>query len=147
MYPRRTLCTFLSNSGGNFIDFRSLISLSEKRLSWSAEVPLKNPGMGEQKEMVSSAEGYHTKRLVSPASAILNQDDDNSTRTLLQEFRGVSALSSHCREFPETYETTSVSVDVCRGQKSNNPKSRSWSKVNHKFTKRRVNKLARTGHN
>ena len=35
--------TFLSNSGGNFIDFKSFTSLSENRRSWSAEVPLKNP--------------------------------------------------------------------------------------------------------
>lgn len=37
------ICTFLSNSGGNLSVFRSLTSLSENRLSWSAEVPLKNP--------------------------------------------------------------------------------------------------------
>jgi hypothetical protein len=35
--------TFLSNSGGNFMDLRSLSSLSEKRRSCSADVPLKNP--------------------------------------------------------------------------------------------------------
>lgn len=35
--------TFLSNSGGNFMDFNNFNSLSEKRRSWSAEVPLKNP--------------------------------------------------------------------------------------------------------
>lgn len=37
------LHTFLSNSAGNFIDFKSFSSLSENRRSWSALVPLKNP--------------------------------------------------------------------------------------------------------
>ena len=35
--------TFLSNSGGNLMDLRSLSSLSENLRSWSAEVPLKKP--------------------------------------------------------------------------------------------------------
>lgn len=50
------LFTFLSNSGGNFMDLRSLTSLSENRLSWSAEVPLKKPRIGKQIMIVSSAE-------------------------------------------------------------------------------------------
>lgn len=37
------MSTFFSNSGGNFMLLSSLSSLSEKRLSWSADVPLKNP--------------------------------------------------------------------------------------------------------
>lgn len=37
------ISTLLSNSGGNFIDLRSFVSLSENRLSCSADVPLKNP--------------------------------------------------------------------------------------------------------
>lgn len=38
---------------------RSLSSLSENRLSWSAEVPLKKPEKGKQMENVSTTEGYH----------------------------------------------------------------------------------------
>ena len=49
---------------------RSLSSLSEKRLSWSAEVPLKNPGMDEIKA-VSIARGYHIVSRFSPASAMV----------------------------------------------------------------------------
>jgi hypothetical protein len=41
------------------MDLRSLTSLSENRLSWSAEVPLKKPGEGKQGGSVSTAEGYH----------------------------------------------------------------------------------------
>lgn len=37
------ISTFLSNSEGNFIDLRSLSSLSENLRSWSADVPLKKP--------------------------------------------------------------------------------------------------------
>jgi hypothetical protein len=38
---------------------RSLTSLSENRLSWSAEVPLKKPSAGKHIVVVSTAEGYH----------------------------------------------------------------------------------------
>ena len=62
--------TFLSNSGGNFMLLRSLSSLSENRLSWSAEVPLKNP---EKKKNTFNSRVMTTKkgfRLILPASAM-----------------------------------------------------------------------------
>jgi len=42
------IITFVSNCGGNLIVLRSFNSLSEKRRSWSADVPLKKP---ERKKM------------------------------------------------------------------------------------------------
>lgn len=41
--PHLAGLAFLSNSEGNFIDLRSLSSLSENLRSWSADVPLKKP--------------------------------------------------------------------------------------------------------
>ena len=61
--------TFLSNSGGNFMLLRSLSSLSENRLSWSAEVPLKNP---EKKKNTFNSRVMTKKgnKLILPASAM-----------------------------------------------------------------------------
>jgi hypothetical protein len=52
------LRTFLSKFWGNFMDFKSLSSLSENLRSWSADVPLKNPEPDEQVPY-----GERTKRI------------------------------------------------------------------------------------
>jgi hypothetical protein len=59
------MITFVSNWEGNLIDLRSFVSLSEKRLSWSADVPLKKP-----EEMVKKREKGRGKRGDLPASAM-----------------------------------------------------------------------------
>lgn len=49
------------------MDFKSLSSLSENLLSWSAEVPLKNPKKGKQRECREYNERipYHCTGLTS----------------------------------------------------------------------------------
>jgi len=49
--------TFVSNCGGNLSVLRSFSSLSEKRRSWSADVPLKNPERKEMKKRTRKGRG------------------------------------------------------------------------------------------
>lgn len=49
--------TFVSNWGGNLRVLRSFSSLSEKRRSWSADVPLKKPKKGMNKRERAEREG------------------------------------------------------------------------------------------
>jgi hypothetical protein len=59
------MITFVSNWEGNLIVLRSFSSLSEKRRSWSADVPLKKP-----EERVKKREKEKRKRGDLPASAM-----------------------------------------------------------------------------
>jgi hypothetical protein len=52
----------VSNWGGNLIDLRSLSSLSEKRRSWSAEVPLKKPRKERNEEEDEGKKGETCQR-------------------------------------------------------------------------------------
>lgn len=80
--------TFFSNSGGNFMDLSSLSSLSEKRLSWSADVPLKKPTRTGQMAVGRRAVCRATKH--SPASAMVDGHEERVSRrkTVWTEDRG-----------------------------------------------------------